>query len=303
MIVNRATLDGIFTNFSALFNQSLASATTYWQQLAMLSPSTGDFNDYKWISQFPMLKEWIGSKQVRQLSAARYIIYNKDWEATIEVDRNDIERDQLGIYNAQARETGLTAAEHPDVLLASLLNNAFAADCYDSQYFIDTDHSIDGSSVSNFVNYALSSASRSLAGLSIGAAITAIQNFGTDEGRKLNLVVNKQNAVLVTGPTLQATANILANSDKLDDLSNNPYQNMFTPIMFPGITDTTAWFLCIVNRPMRPFVFQRVKSPVFVSQTDMNADDVFNRKKYKYGVECADNAGYGLWQLCVGGKP
>jgi len=37
-----------------------------------------------------------------------------------------------------------------------------------------------------------------------------------------------------------------------------------------------------------------------VKQTDPEAADVFNRKKYKFGAEALAAGGYGLWQLSYG---
>lgn len=300
MIVNKSNLDGIFTTFSAAFNKSLTETTQYYKQLAMESLVTGSTADYKWFSQFPMMREWLGPKVIRQISAYRWQVPNKKYEATIEMSRDDIEEDQLGQYTPQAIQAGISAAEHPDVLLADLLNNGFATVCYDGQYFFDTDHVVNGSNVSNVSAVALSAASRTTADASIGAAIQALQNMGTDEGRKMNLRVDATSAVLVTGPTLEPTAMSLANQDKLIDNSPNPYQNRFKTIMFPGITSTTAWFLFITNRALKPFVYQYAKKPQFVSQTSMENDDVFNRGVFKFGVETKDNMAYALWQLAYG---
>lgn len=50
------------------------------------------------------MREWIGDKVVKSLAAFNYTIRNKDWEATVEVDRNDIEDDQIMGYALQAKE-------------------------------------------------------------------------------------------------------------------------------------------------------------------------------------------------------
>ena len=42
------------------------------------------------------------------------------------------------------------------------------------------------------------------------------------------------------------------------------------------------------------------KAPVFVEQTDPQADDVFSRKKFKFGAEARAAAGYGFWQMAYG---
>ncbi|MCB7589881.1 Mu-like prophage major head subunit gpT family protein, partial [Klebsiella pneumoniae] len=47
-------------------------------------------------------------------------------------------------------------------------------------------------------------------------------------------------------------------------------------------------------------VYQERKKPVFVEQTNMDSDDVFLMKKYKFGAEARSNGGYGFWQMGFG---
>ncbi|HIA7419193.1 TPA: Mu-like prophage major head subunit gpT family protein, partial [Escherichia coli] len=92
---------------------------------AMEVPSNGKENDYSWLSRFPKMREWIGDKVVKSLAAFNYTIRNKDWEATVEVDRNDIEDDQIMGYALQAKGAGQSAAELPADIVASLISNGF----------------------------------------------------------------------------------------------------------------------------------------------------------------------------------
>ncbi len=48
--------------------------------------STTSVEEYDWLSDFPMMSEWIGDKVIKQLSAFRYSIKNKAFEATIGVE-------------------------------------------------------------------------------------------------------------------------------------------------------------------------------------------------------------------------
>ncbi|MBQ4796965.1 head protein, partial [Pectobacterium versatile] len=91
-------------------------------KVAMLVPSTGKENDYSWLSQFPKMKEWIGDKDIESLEALNYTVRNKDWEATVEVDRNHIEDDQLLGYGMQAQAAGQSAAELPADIVFALLS-------------------------------------------------------------------------------------------------------------------------------------------------------------------------------------
>ena len=262
----------------------------------MLVPSGSSQNDYAWLSRFPRMRKWLGDKVIKSLAAFKYTIVNDDWETTVEVDRNDIEDDQIGIYAPMAQEAGFSSKQLPDEIDADLKNGAFAGTCYDGQYFYDTDHPVAGASVSNKGTAALSAATTAAAAASYGAARTAIMSITDDEGRPLALIPD----VLEVPPALEATARLICESDKLTDQSPNPYKGTARVLVNPRLTSPTAWFLHVTNRPLKPFVFQQRKAPVFVSQTDMNADNVFMRKNYLFGAEARCAGGYGLWQMSYG---
>lgn len=296
MIVNASTLKAIFVNLKTTFNNAFDAAPNQWQDVAMVVPSTARSNDYKWLSGFPRMQKWIGDKAVKALSASGYSITNDDWEATVEVDRNDIEDDNLGIYAPQAQMAGFSAKQLPDEIVFDLVNKAFSTQCYDGQYFFDTDHPVNGQSVSNKGNKKLSAASLAAAKASYGAGRTAMKKFKDDEGRPLNITPN----LLLVPPALEDEANTLMTVDRLEDGKANPYKNTAKVVVAPWLTSDDAWFLLDTTKPVKPFIYQERKKPVFVEQTDPQADNVFNRKKYKFGAEARAAGGYGFWQLAYG---
>lgn len=301
MIVNKATLGAVFINLKTTFNNAFAAAPAQWEKIAMLVPSSSGQNDYKWLATFPRMKKWIGDKQIKALAAFSYTIVNNDFEATVEVDRNDIEDDQLGIYAPQAQMAGESAKQLPDEIVFDLVDKGFASKCFDGQYFFDADHpgkAADGTeiSVSNMFAKALSIDTTAKARASYGAARTAMKKFKDDEGRPLNITPN----VLLVGPALEDTANALMTADRLEDGKTNPYKGTATVIVDAHLTSDTAWYLLDTSKPVKPFIYQQRKSPEFVQQTNPEADDVFNRKKFKFGAEARCAGGYGFWQLAYG---
>jgi len=296
MIVNASTLKAIFVNLKTTFNNAFDAAPNQWQDVAMVVPSTARANDYKWLSGFPRMQKWIGDKAVKALSASGYSITNDDWEATVEVDRNDIEDDNLGIYAPQAQMAGFSAKQLPDEIVFDLVNKAFSTQCYDGQYFFDTDHPVNGQSVSNKGSKKLSAASLAAAKASYGAGRTAMKKFKDDEGRPLNITPN----ILLVPPALEDEANTLMTVERLEDGKANPYKNTAKVVVAPWLTSDDAWFLLDTTKPVKPFIYQERKKPVFVEQTDPQADNVFNRKKYKFGAEARAAGGYGFWQLAYG---
>lgn len=301
MLVNQANVYTIFISLKTTFNNALQTAPSTWQRVAMLVPSTSKQNNYDWLSTFPRMRKWVGEKTIKALSAFNYNIINDDWEATVEVDRNDIEDDQLGIYKPQAESAGVSAKQLPDEIVADLANNAFTAFCYDKQFFIDVDHPItlpDGTigSMSNKGTLALSFATLAAAQGSLGVADTTLMEMVDDQGRPLNI----SGDVLMVPPALKQTANTLMTTDRLQDGKPNPFKGAFEVVVNQRLTSKTAWFLLDTTKPVRPFIYQERKAPGFVQQTDPQADDVFNRKKFKFGAEARAAGGYGFWQLAYG---
>ena len=149
MIVTQANLAGIYKTFSTIFNQAFDTAEAMWQLVAMEAPSVGRSVDYKWLGDYPTMREWLGDRVIKDLSAFSYEITNKDYEATIEVDRNDIEDDQIGVYTPAIQGLAQEAKAHPDILVFALLEAGFSTLCYDGQYFFDDDHPVGESTASN----------------------------------------------------------------------------------------------------------------------------------------------------------
>lgn len=149
MILNATTLANLTTGFKASFQKGFSSATSLWQRVATLVPSSTSENTYAWLGEFPMLREWIGDRQVKNLSQSDYSLKNRKFESTISVKRDAIEDDQYGIYAPLFESMGQAAASHPDELVFALLALAFSSKCYDGQFFIDSDHPVGAGTVSN----------------------------------------------------------------------------------------------------------------------------------------------------------
>ncbi len=140
MIINAENLANMYVGFSTVFNNAFAGAPSFRDRLAMVVPSATRTNDYKFMLQWPMLREWVGDRVIRSLAAESFQITNKDFEAAIEVDRNDIADDQLGIFAPMVAQLGMAAKQHPDMLIAGLMAAGLTTACYDKKMFFAADH-------------------------------------------------------------------------------------------------------------------------------------------------------------------
>ena len=121
MVINPQTLRGIYVAFNTIFNKALTEVQPMYTEIASVIPSTTDSETYAWLGDIPGMREWIGDREVQNLTASDYTIKNKDFELTVGVDRNAIEDDKLGIYNVRIEMLAQSAATHPDELIFKLL--------------------------------------------------------------------------------------------------------------------------------------------------------------------------------------
>lgn len=140
MIINTANLSTIFTAYNAAFKEGFSQAKPTWEQIATMVPSSTETNLYAWLGQFPKLREWLGSRVVKNMATFDYSLTNKPFEATVGVDRDKIEDDVFGVFTPLMQEMGYSAGMHPDELVFTELLAGATNLCYDGQAFFDTSH-------------------------------------------------------------------------------------------------------------------------------------------------------------------
>ncbi len=141
MDVNAANLKSLYTGFSAAFMSAFAGVNPLYTSVATIVPSTTAANEYGFLLDLPGFREWIGDRHVKSIANAGYTLRNKHYERTIGVNKNNIEDDNIGIYAPLFSDLGYGAAVFPEQLVWPMLKAGFTTNCYDGQYFFDTDHS------------------------------------------------------------------------------------------------------------------------------------------------------------------
>lgn len=149
MIVNKENLAAVFAAFNTIFQEAFTAYVPTFRQVAMEVPSTVSEENYAWLGAFPKMREWLGERQYKNLTASKYTIVNKDWESTVEVGRNAINDDKIGLFRPVVAEMGRAAAAHPDELVYDLLQSGFTELCYDGLPFFSAAHKVGKASVSN----------------------------------------------------------------------------------------------------------------------------------------------------------
>lgn len=141
-MITQAQLDALKTTLKAKFNAGLAMSPDDWRKVAGFVPSSSKSNTYAWLSQFPAFREWVGSRLHKAVAEKAYAVTNRKFEATVDVQRTDIEDDAFGHYATVTESQGQAATDLKNDLVFQAYAAGFSSLCYDDQYFFDTDHPV-----------------------------------------------------------------------------------------------------------------------------------------------------------------
>ncbi|PYG86731.1 phage major head subunit gpT-like protein [Ruminiclostridium sufflavum DSM 19573] len=289
MIVNQQSLRGIYTGFNIIFAKAFDETKPLYDRVATVVPSITGEESYKWLGTIPMMREWIGDRQIKSLTASDYTIKNKDFEVTVGVPRNDIEDDRIGLYSPSIQSLGQSAALHPDELVFVLLPGGFTNKCYDGMPFFSDAHKVGKKTISN-------KGTAKLSPESYAAARSAIMSMTDEHGKPLKIIPD----LLVTGPALEGESRKILLADQIDG-TTNVLKGTAEPLVVPDLAGyDSMWFLLCTKKPVKPLIYQERQKPKFVTMVADNDENVFMRKEFLYGADSRGNAGYAFWQMAYG---
>lgn len=298
MDITRQNLNAIFTSYATRYQDAYKAAVAFYLKLAMEMPSGSRSTKQLWLALIPKMREWVGERVAHNLSTYDYELTNNDYELTVEVERNDILDDQIGIYTPVVDMIGQQAKKHPDDLMVDLLrngNSATLAKTYDGKAFFATDHPVSKSDSTAQANYGTGTA---LTAANYSAKRAVMMQYKGEDGRPLGIMPN----LLVVPPQLEGTGRTILNAEMVADGAGagitNIWRNSAELLVIPELgVDATTWYLCDTTRPIKPFVFQKRQDPRFAKKTELTDDNVFFLKKFVMGIDSRDVGGYGCWFL------
>ena len=289
MIITPQSLRGIYIGFNTIFNKALEEAKPLYTEVATVTPSTTESETYAWLGDIPSMRQWIGEREVQNISANSYTIKNESFESTFGINREKFEDDRLGVYSSTIQEYAQNAVTFIDELVFGLLKKGFTTPCFDGKPFFSDSHEIGDKKASNM----------SHAKLSLEAYIAArasMMSLTNSKGRALALVPDK----LVVPPALEKEARDILIADFING-TKNTMQGTAKPLVVPQLAgNDSSWFLLCTSRPVKPLIYQERKKPKFVSKTQETDDNVFFGRQFIYGVDARGNAGYSFWQMAYG---
>ncbi len=289
MIINAGNLRALNTSYSTAYNKGFNSVEPTYPRIATRIPSSSKIQEYNWLGQFPQLLEWIGGREIQNLSAYRYQIENLHFEMTVGVNRDEIEDDQYGIYTLNMQNMGVQARKHPDKLVYKLLIGGFTNLCYDGKPFFSAEHKCGGVTYSNITN-------EKLCADSYMKARAAMMELCGDKGDSLNLVPD----LLVVSPANEMEARKILTADQIDGSTNVLKGTAELLVVTELAAKKDFWFLMDTKEFLKPLIFQERKPYKFVNLNRETDSNVFMQNTFLYGVDGRCNVGYGFWQMAHG---
>lgn len=274
---------------------------------------------YKWLGMTPALREWIGGRQAKGLRANGIDIKNKTWEGTLVIPVDWIRRDKTGQINIRIQEFAGRAAELDSKLVSNLINSGAASthgNCYDGQYFFDTDHSegdsgtqtnnLDASDVSDLNVSGSTAPTVAEMNAAVLGVIQHMYGFKDDQGEPINA---NAKSFLVMVPTNMMGAAMGAVYGKIINAATGAYDNVLAnaareqgfnvqAVCNPRLTGTSNFFVFRTDAPAKPFIRQE-EEPLSVDAIAEGSEHAFKNNEYLYGVKRICNVGYGYWQYAA----
>jgi len=264
--------------------------------IASVINSESDREQYGIFGSLPSFREWVGEKQFFGIKDFDFTIINKDWEGSVEVDRNEIEDDQVGMVLPRIRMLTMRGINHRNELLSALLTNGTVDLSYDGTAFFANTHT-DGTG-DNLAAGTGTTIAQLETDLEVQRA--TVRKFLDDKGEPLGGVID----TIVCPPELEMKfmkimQSVTAPTATAAGVTNAIGRTLKQIIVDERLTDVDDWYAFVTSFPLRPLVFQDRKSLTLVSQNLPTDEAVFNRRKFRFSAEARYNTGYGLWQMAI----
>jgi len=221
-------------------------------------------------------------------------VVNKDYEHTEGVNRNDIEDDNIGFYEALFVEMGLNAANLWGELAAAALTAG--GNWADGIAFFSASRKIGKATINNVVNSALSVSAYE-------TARSQMMQFCKPDKTPIGLIPD----TLMVGPTLEGTARrilkaelVIENNTTVSNIHKDECEVLVNPYLVGD--HANKWYLMNTKRGIKPLVVQKRKTGS-LQRWDKDSDPcVKDKNRCEYGLHYRGAAALVAPQLIIGGN-
>lgn len=295
MLINKTNLAALNVEINDAYNRVIKDVPAWSDRVATQVTSKSAVNIYPFVMNAFKIREWKGTRTSRALEAYSYSLPNIPFESTLEVRREDILDDALGLLSA-AIVPGFArkVRKHPDALLVEKVFTA-NPNAFDGQAFWSSAHPtfFEGGTYDNDVS-ADATTLDSLADdlMTIRATMKGI----VDESGE---VIGVEPRALIVPPQQEYRFRKLIESSVLPEGANgatvdNVLKGVFTDLVvideLVGTPNTV--YMADLTNAVKPFIDQIRSEPILRQNTDGLDNDAFDRNVFRWGLDGADGGPY-----------
>lgn len=308
MELSQSNVDLIFQGFQVRYQGAYTRAPVFYDKFSDPMPSSARDERYAWIDRLPQLQEWLASRVIQNASMRSYVLANRDWELTLELDRNVIQDDQYGVFNPVVDMMAQSAKLWPDQRLVDQLQNGHTNgalyQCHDGQPFYSANHPIQIDNAASAVQQNYWSSGTALNAANLNTVLYTMKGFQGADLMPLGVqpdTLHVPGQLEITGRQILNTT-FIAPSAALgmnagSVVQSNPLLGMADLLVQPNLNNqSSVWYVHqLKGGVVRPYIFQTRQAPVWVYKNRPDDDAVFLRKKFLFGVDVRGAAGISLY--------
>lgn len=298
-LVTKAALDALRTQIELGWTAAYQNIEVWSPKISTATKSNARSNVYGFKAMQTQLREWIGPRVALNLSEHSYEIVNKKYEGTLEVDRTEIEDDNIGIFTGmEIPDLAQATKKHPDILLAALIKANPTA--FDAKSMFASDHPTYAPSA--FTQTYQNDFSYALDADGVNTVYSTMAGYLGENGQPLTVRPD----TLIVPPQLRRAAMALNNSATsalpgagAGDPSatiDNPMRGWFKQIIeIAELADQpTVWYIADMSKVVKPLIVQTRQEAELVSRQNLDDPKVFDLDKFTWGVRVRHNVGVSL---------
>ena len=297
---------GIIGRFFAALE--IYTGVSWIELVSILFDSDQESETYKWLGQSPALREWIGGRHAKGFRESGITIFNKKFEATLDIPCDWLRRDKTGQINVRINELAQRAVGHYGKLLSTLILNGTTGICYDGAEFFAADHeegesgeqaNLLTSSTVTALEVVLETAPTCAEAIkAILGVIAHMLGMKDDQAEPMNS--EAKNFLIMTSVALwpylvhavmgEPSAN---ESNVLKELQRQGFT--VSVVANPRLTYTKEFVTFRTDAPAKSLIRQE-EEKLSVGAKAEGSEYEFDNDAHQYGIKAIRNVGYGYWQ-------
>lgn len=287
-------IQAMTTAFDAVFKDAFGTApTTYEKYCMIVGDASHTIVELPFFETFAFMREWIGPRQIKNLTAQKLVMREKAYEDTLGVPMRAIETDNWGLYSNSIAQLAENAKNLWDRLATEALTNP--GSWLDGKAFFATDRKYGKSVISNKTTSALSATT-------FNTAYETMCSYCAHNGEPLGIIPD----TLIVGPKNRKVAFDILNAKLISDGTttvDNPNLGICEAVINPRLVGAydDYWYLACTKGKNKPIAIQKSKEGALVSLNRPTDDNVFMEGQALFGTDAYGSAAAAMPHLIYGG--